>query len=92
MATKTTDQLAAEFLASLERDAARVDEADRLAKAKYGRALGQAPLADAGRALIWRVGELCRVPHRDMSSIVGESFADGRAKTEAGIERLQGDA
>lgn len=92
MATKkTTDQLAAEFLASLEADAARVDESDRLAKIANGRALGQAPLADAGRILIWRVGELCRIPHRDMSTRVGETFAEGRAKTEAAIKRLGGE-
>jgi len=92
MATKTTDELFALALASLEADAARVDEWDKLAVEKHGRAAGQTPLADAGRCLIARVGELCRVPHRDMSTRVGLSFAEGRATTEAGIARLQGDA
>lgn len=86
-----TDELFAAALASLEADAARVDELDRLYRARFGRALGNPALVDAGRAVIKRIGELTRNPHRDMSSIVGESFADGRAAVEAAIARLQGE-
>jgi len=87
----STDELAQAFLASLAADVARVDELDRLHKAKYGRAAGQVPLLDAGRVVIRRICELTGNQHIDRSTVVGETFAEGRAKTEAAIARLGGE-
>lgn len=74
----TTDQLAAALLASLEKDAAEIraiGEASTKRRAPVGHAL-----VGPAQTLIARIGEICGVPHRDMST------KDPSATFEAGLQ------